>query len=203
MNRLKAIARALVAAIPLAVAACSDPVGPETASPAMKQAEPRMLLGLNPLQKKAVQWSGRHVNGTYSVSGTIGPRGGTLSIPQSDFTITFAAGAVSSPTPMTITALSGKYVAYDMQPHGIRFSAPVTVKQGLRNTAASSNLFIALSLVGAYVDNDVPPASDGSFLATELLSSVTSFVRGLLGLLIPDLQTWKLHHFSRYMLASG
>ena len=209
MSRFYTTLRAIASAIPFAVlAACGDPTGPTNASPGMEAGGPRSLLGLNPLSKHAVEWSRTHTPGTYSASKIIGSGGGSISIPQSDFTVTFAPGAVSSPTAITITSLEGPYVTYDMRPHGLRFRARVTATQGLKNTEARSfDLLKALTLVGAYVDNDVPPGPDGSFIATEILESTTYFVRSLLGvlsnLIVPDRSVWELKHFSRYMLASG
>ncbi len=203
IRQLRAGLLAVVVAVPLALAACADPVGPAAPQTASEVPAPRKLLGLNLLSVTAVEWNSRHVPGTYSVSGVIGQGGGELSIPQSDFRITFARGAVSSPTAVTITSLSGKYVAYDMKPHGIRFTAPVTVSQGLEDTKATYLLYRLKGLMGAYVDNDDPPARDGSFVATELLPSVTELTRTLFGILVPVRQTWSLKHFSRYMLASG
>ncbi len=202
MNTIKRSLRALLAALPLLAGACAESTAPDATAP--QETEVRELLGVNLLSKKAVRWSAGHVDGTYSVSGTIGPKGGTLAIPASDFSITFASGAVKTNTAITITSLSGQWVSYDMRPHGLKFSAPVTVNQGLRRTEAYTNLVIAKTLVGAYVNHDDPPAPDGSFVATELLKSTTSYLlRVIGGLLQPDKSTWQLKHFSRYMLASG
>ncbi len=186
--------------LPLLAVGCADPVGLNTAQSA---AHPSMLLVLSLSPMDAVNWSTGHTSGTYSTTGTITSKGGQLSIPKSDFTITFAAGAVSAPTAVTITSLSGSYVSYDMQPHGINFQAPVTVTQGLRNTAAGSMSIVLSTLKGVYIDNNLSPANDGTIYPTELLKSVTYLVKDLLGNLIPDRQTWQLNHFSRYMLASG
>jgi hypothetical protein len=199
MNRLTKLGRALAVGIPFVLAACSDPTGPNAGS----GATPKAFLGLTSLNKNAVEWTNGHTAGTYTVTGVIGSKGGRLSIPAADFSISFDAGAVAAPTTITITAIDGKYVSYDMQPHGLKFSAPVTVTQGLKNTEAYFNLLMVPSLVGAYVATDDPPASDGSFVATELLPSVTYLTKLLFGILMPDHQTWQLKHFSRYMLASG
>jgi hypothetical protein len=202
MIRLTTVLRSVAVGIPLALAACSDPVGPG-ASPSNEVSAPKALVGLNSLNKKAVEWSYGHTTGTYSVTGVIGSKGGRLSIPASDFSITFDAGAVSSPTMITITSIDGKYVSYDMQPHGLTFRAPVTVTQGLKHTEAYYNVLMLPGLAGAYVESDDPPAEDGSFVATELLPSVTYVTKLLFGIVVPDRQTWDLKHFSRYMLASG
>jgi hypothetical protein len=147
-----------------------------------------------------VRWASTHTNATRSVSGTIGRWGGTLAIPGSDFTITFPVGALSGPTAITIISDASGYVSYDMLPHGLSFAKPVLVTQRLRNTKANeappgSKLF------GAYFPQENPLLDlvGGLLDALEIVTSVT--------LLRPDgqpeVQTWLLNHFSRYMLASG
>jgi hypothetical protein len=96
-----------------------------------------------------VKWDADRPQISYSVSGTITPWGGTLTIPEADFSITFPMGAVSQPVAVTITS-DPNFVAYTMKPHGIRFSRPVTVTQRLKNTAVygqplSGQLFGATS----------------------------------------------------------
>lgn len=154
------------------------------------------------IEVRPVRWASGHADGPHSVSGTIGRWGGTLTIPNSDFTITFPAGALSEPTAITITSDASGYVSYDMKPHGIRFAKPVVVTQRLRNTEAY-RLPPETRLYGAFLDQD-PPGLIGGLLgivvnAVEIVTSVT-IVR-------PDgtneVQTWLLNHFSRYILASG
>src|SRR5262249_35208534 len=60
------------------------------------------------------------------VTQTIGTAGGTIAMPQADLTITFAPGAVTSNTPITVTAYAGTALAFGFGPHGLVFKAPVT-----------------------------------------------------------------------------
>jgi hypothetical protein len=184
----------------LSAAACGDHsaiTAPSTAAP-----EPTNLLFLDlGLSKRAVKWES--APGALSVSGTIGRAGGTLSIPGANFTITFPAGALSRSTDITVNAVAGSYVAYDMLPHGINFNVPVTVSQGLANTEAYDDSSLWRGLTGTYTLGDVIPNILGLFRATEILRSTTEWTRDADGSIHPAEQTWQLNHFSRYMLASG
>lgn len=158
------------------------------------------VLDPNGIPVAPVKWAASHTNEERSVSGTIGYWGGSLSIPESDFTITFPVGALSRATTITIVSDASGFVSYDMQPHGLQFARPVVVTQRLRNTEAN-NLPADAKLFGAYFQDEslLRGIVNGLLNAVEIVTSVT-IVR-------PDgqaeLQTWLLNHFSRYMLASG
>ena len=44
------------------------------------------------------------------------------------------AGAVAVPTDFSATAVHGRAVAYEFQPHGVRFAKPLVLTQELRGT---------------------------------------------------------------------
>jgi hypothetical protein len=150
----------------------------------------------NGIPVAAVKWAPTHTNTVRSVSATIGYNGGTLSIPGSDFTITFPYGALSAPTAITITSDASGYVSYDMQPHGLRFARPVVVTQRLKNTAVYGTP-LALNSFCAYFSTDLLDLS-GILKALEIESTV--IFSGSTGQ--AEVETWQLNHFSRYMLAS-
>jgi hypothetical protein len=150
----------------------------------------------NGIPVMAVKWAPTHTNTVRSVSATIGYNGGTLSIPGSDFTITFPYGALSTPTAITITSDASGYVSYDMQPHGLRFAKPVVVTQRLKNTAVYGTP-LALNSFCAYFSTDLLDLG-GILNALEIESTV--IFSGSTGQ--PEVETWQLNHFSRYMLAS-
>jgi len=144
----------------------------------------KVIVGVvQPTDVYAVKWAPSHVNQVRSVSGYIGYGGGTLSIPGSDFTITFPRGG---------------YVSYDMYPHGITFSTPVIVTQKLNNTTVYGTSK-AWNSFGAYFPQDLLDLS-GLLKASE--TTTTTIYSAPSGNL-PAVQTWQLRHFSRYMLASG
>lgn len=146
-----------------------------------------------------VAWNSSYAQVSHTVSGTITPWGGTLTIPESDFTMTFPVGAVSQPTLITVTS-DPQYVAYKMSPAGITFAKPVVVTQRLRQTAAYGQPLTTTKLFGAYISDDVLGLST-LVHALEIELSATIFAPG--SSTLPEITTWTVNHFSRYMLASG
>ncbi len=145
-----------------------------------------------------VAWNSSYDHVSHTVSGTITPWGGTLAIPQSDFTLTFPIGAVSQPTLITITS-DANYVAYKMEPSGIKFAKPLVATQKLRYTAVAGQPLTS-KLFGAYISDDLLDLSK-LLHVLEIELSTTIFAPG--SSTIPDTETWLINHFSRYMLASG
>jgi hypothetical protein len=156
------------------------------------------VIDPNGIEVRAARWAPSHVNQVRSASATIGINGGTISIPGSDFTITFPYGALTTPTPITIVSDGSGYVSYDMKPHGIVFAKPVIVTQRLRNTSVYARPE-AWKAVGAYFPTD-PLDLSGIIKAVETTTTII-FSGGQDGQ--PEVETWQLRHFSRYMLASG
>ncbi|HEY4733328.1 MAG TPA: hypothetical protein VIH53_02160 [Gemmatimonadaceae bacterium] len=145
-----------------------------------------------------VAWGADHENVSHKVSGVITPWGGTLTIPETDFAITFPAGALSQSTLITITA-DPNYVAYKMEPTGTRFARPVVVTQLLRQTSVYGQP-LSGQLFGAYIADDLLDL--GKLLnALEIESSITIFRSS--NPTLPESSSWTINHFSRYMLASG
>ena len=151
----------------------------------------------NGIPVNAVKWAPGHVNEVRSVSGTIGYNGGTLTIPGSDFAITFPKGALSRSTAIKIVSDGNGYVSYDMQPHGITFAQPVIVTQRLKNTSVYGTEK-AWNAFGAYFPKD-PQLLGGLLKALEIEATIIyGPANGQ-----PEVETWQLRHFSRYMLSSG
>lgn len=198
---------------------CSEVTSPTAPVAAPTQAQDGLLSGLiglvtnllgdvikvigfvtdpNGIDVRGVKWAPSHVNQTRIASGTIGYNGGVLAIPGSDFSIIFPKGALTSNTAITITSDASRYVSYDMKPHGLRFAKPVIVTQSLRNTEVYGT-DLALNSFCAYFPNDLLNL-DGILKALEI-ETTTIFSNPRSGQ--PEVQTWILNHFSRYMLASG
>lgn len=148
---------------------------------------------------KGVRWSASRTPVELSVTGTIGPAGGNLAIPGSDFIIHFPVGAVSSPTTITIQSKESPWVSYDMSPHGLVFAKPVYVMQALVNTTTYQTPG-AFFLFGAYLaDGNETVGPDDRATAAE---TTPSFIYLDVNR-IPTWSVWVITHFSRYMLASG
>lgn len=125
-----------------------------------------------------------------SVQQMVGAAGGTLRIPQAGVTVEVPAGALSSPTLITMTARAGSAIAYDFAPHGITFAKPLVFTQSLSGTNASL-LSVPLLNLGYYPDPSLLGTTTS--LVSELLSGST------------NLLTWTfqshIEHFSGYVLA--
>jgi hypothetical protein len=148
---------------------------------------------------RAVRWGPAHSRIEQSASAVLGPDGGTLSLPGSDFTMDIPSGALTAPTTITVVAKGGSYVAYEMLPHGLQFLRPVTAVQGLQNTAAylSDN---GNSVRSAYL----PEGRDGidvddSASPSELEAATTYFDAAR----VAQTHVWVINHFSRYILISN
>lgn len=154
-------------------------------------------IAVTGLELRAAWWT-QNQSSPVQVSQTIGPSGGTISIPATGLTVSFPAGAVDAPITITITA-DEKYVAYKMAPAGTRFLKDVTLTQSLSTTEFSGRQ-LGSPLFVAYIANDTVQLS-AKVPVDELQPSQTVF--SPLNPLIPVAHVWIIRHFSRYMLASG
>ena len=149
---------------------------------------------------RAVKWGSAHSRAEQSVSAVIGPDGGALSLPGSDFSMDIPSGALASPTTITVVAKAGAHVAYEMLPHGLRFLKPVTAVQGLQNTAIYGT-DAANAIRTAYLPEgrDAIDANDSASPAE--LQAATTYFYGAKP--VAETQVWIINHFSRYILISG
>ncbi len=188
-------------AIAVLAAACSD-LG-TSVSPISPPSHAVQALSAGPGKAFSVQsasWYTSHANGQYTASAVVGASGGTLSLPQADFSITFPAGAVTRDVRITIVAVPGASLAYDMFPHGLQFNKAVVVTQNLSNTAPGKGVSVSQLLYAAYLrDTREAISNQGQALAAEIIPSSTDCDPSGL----PVRSTWYLKHFSRYILASG
>jgi hypothetical protein len=149
---------------------------------------------------KAVKWGPSHSKVDQTVSAVVGPDGATLSLPGADFSMTIPAGALSTPTAITIVSRAGSYVVYDMLPHGLRFAVPATAVQGL-STVASYGTSESNNIRSAYLSpTNEQVAFDGSVSPVEL-EAATTYYYGAQP--VAETHLWTVNHFSRYMLISG
>jgi hypothetical protein len=127
-----------------------------------------------------------------TVSKSIGPEGGTLTIPEAGVTVTVPRGALAATTKITMTARAGTLVAYDFAPHGITFAKPLVFSQKLSGTNAT--------LLGA------PFLRLGYYADANLLTKTGGVVSELLGGVVNTLSwtfTSSIKHFSGYMVSCG
>ena len=130
----------------------------------------------------------------YSASAVIGRGGGTISIPQAGFSITFPSNAIKGqPTTVTVTATAGGNVAYLFEPHGLVFHNAPVITQDLRGTEVFQEPALRSTLEGAYF----PDPTD--------LQGATARIRETRPTVV-DVSGWKMkfnvQHFSGYLASA-
>lgn len=136
---------------------------------------------------------------TQTTSAVIGPAGGQLSLPTTGIEVSFAPGAVAKATRITVTALEGTDVAYEFQPHGLKFSAPVVVRQDLKKTTAESDAVLAASLQGSYFEGILA----GNLIGThDVYSHIKEGRKAKLNATSRVLE-FTIEHFSGYIVSTG
>ena len=131
-----------------------------------------------------------------SDTATIGSNGGVLELKSAGLKIVVPMGAVSSPTKFSVRTVAGGLVAYDFQPHGVRFAAPLKFEQDLSKTEAGKADLRTMRLEGAYfADARQLDARLGTALVDQFLPIDLDVNRHKVSM--------KLWHFSGYMMSTG
>ena len=181
---------AVASSLGLAVSCSNDsPTTPPAATPTQANGANKTLLD-NPITITVLQRTSPLATNEVAQK-RIGILGGTLVLPNSGLTVVVPALAVTSPVTITVTALAGSNVAYEFEPHGLRFLAPVVMTQDLSKTEARTGGTIdPLLLYLGYFPNSSDITS-----VTELLS---------LQLNLPlQTSTALIWHFSGYAVSTG
>jgi hypothetical protein len=87
-----------------------------------------------------------------SASAVIGPKGGSIKIDATGGKIDIPPGALAEETLITMTAKAGLNVAYEFQPHGLTFLAPVKIQQTIAGTWAAEYPKLLKGMHGSYYD---------------------------------------------------
>jgi hypothetical protein len=117
--------------------------------------------------------------------------GGVLTLPSAGLTVIVPPLAVKSATKMSVTALAGSNVAYEFEPHGIKFLIPLVATQSLKGTQAQSGgLINPLSLFAGYF-----PDSKKITSVSELLNLNVN--------VLGQTSVLTIWHFSGYIIATG
>jgi hypothetical protein len=125
---------------------------------------------------------------------TLGGSGGTLSIPEVGLTVTIPANAIpKSPMTITATALPGRVVAYDFQPHGTRFLSTIKIRQELAGTTWANNTGRLVWEGGYFLDpSHIDQASGTATVSETFRAAVTG----------NTVNFWT-SHFSGYLMSTG
>ena len=125
---------------------------------------------------------------------TLTASGGTLQIPEAGLLVTIPRGAVGDSTvTITATALPGRAVAYEFQPHGARFATQLKVKQELTGTTWAGNTGRMELSAGYFASAAQLSDSTGSAQVDEMIPGVVS----------GKAFTFNVGHFSGYMMSTG
>jgi hypothetical protein len=129
-------------------------------------------------------------------SAWIGPRGGTLAVPEAGLIVVVPRGAVSTSTLFAARALPGSMVAYEFEPHGATFAEPVRIQQQFAGPHAVDLSGGMSSFEGGYFpDAALLDATANQALVSELLPATVDPANHYV--------FFTVHHFSGYLLASG
>src|ERR1700694_202566 len=203
MSSHRALYRLALTASALIALACGD--YSRSTSPALSQAKlvavrsSFSMVGSGS-KARAVRWGPAHSRVEQTASAVIGPDGGTLSLPGSDFTMNIPSGALSAPTTITVVAKGGSHVAYEMLPHGLRFLKPVTAVQGLQNTEIYGTDAGNAVRTGYLPEGSDAIGVDDSASPSEL-EAATTYYSGPQH--VAETHVWIINHFSRYILISN
>jgi hypothetical protein len=198
-----ALRRALRGALPLAAIAAvlvASACGDETivAPAAASRATPRLHRQFRMTNAVQILRRTRPLDKPLTTSAIIAPSGGHIDLPRAGLRLDFAPGALAEPTLITLTAHAGSQIAYEFEPHGLTFLAPVTVSQSLRHTAAEHDPRLAARLQGSYYEGSLDSAivdSGGRYARIKETRKARVDSRGML--------RFDVRHFSGYMISTG
>jgi hypothetical protein len=129
-----------------------------------------------------------------TASAVIGANGGTITIPIAGFTLVVPPKAVSQNTTFKVTAIKGKMVAYEFEPHGTTFPVALQATQDLRVTN-----WLGLNLlpmkVGYFADRSQLDTTNNVGLVSEVVNVVLN--------LLKSSASFNIKHFSGYMISWG
>jgi hypothetical protein len=128
-----------------------------------------------------------------TVTAVIGKNGGTLSIPDAGLTVVVPAGAVQTNTTFKATAVAGRLVAYEFEPHGARFDVPLQFTQDLKKTSVLGALTGTLMNGAYFTDRDKLNQASGLAAVSEVLPAVTDVLNFRV--------TFPIKHFSGYLVS--
>lgn len=195
--RLVRAARVVIGASALALfAACSSEPPTAPVASASSRTVPSGLVG-------GVARAVTNVTGLLRTTAVVAPisrsqtfdrTGGQLNIPELGFSLTVPTDAIPGTTlTITVTAIAGKMVAYNFEPHGTQFRKPLTITQALRGTKWLTSL-LQPQLSGGYFQNESQlNEQNGS-------AQIDESFRALINNNAVSFDIW---HFSGYMVSSG
>jgi len=176
----------------LLLAGCaSDVTAPVEPSAVIPSKPSESLLGLI-FPVRGVTRSAALAN-DISVSAVIGKSGGKLTIPDAGLTLVVPAGAVTTNTAFKVTAVAGKLVAYEFEPHGTTFAVPLQFTQDLKKVSLVGALTGTLMDGAYFADRSKLNQTTGLAAVSEVLPAVTNLLQFKV--------TFPIKHFSGYLVS--
>jgi len=156
------------------VLACSDSVAPVTprsmSATSASASASRLKFGAaagRGQQVRVLRWSGSGLSKDVTSSASIGKHGGTVTLRELGVTFTVPSGALDRRKTITVTALAGHHVVFQMAPDGTHFRVPATLKMDLTHTNAAHDKTLMKILVGGYIPSVTSINGDDSADDTE------------------------------------
>jgi len=165
----------------------------EAAKKAAERAKHKKVKEVAPTLVDVLEWD--HPVSNKTESKVIGPHGGTLPIPGGA-RLVVPEGALSENVTISVTRLAGKIVAYEFEPHGLRFAVPARIEQPTDHTNLHDVSSPWKDISGAYFES-VNSLNQGKGTATVIEFEPT---------LISWDKKWikfRVEHFSGYLVSSG
>ena len=129
-----------------------------------------------------------------TVSAEIGRKGGWIQLPEVGFALYVPERAVKKNTTFSVTALPGKMVAYEFEPHGTTFDKPLYLVQNINGVDMTGKEIAKLEV--GYFKNSAQVDDN------EQIATINEFLP-----IFYDAQHSVLYapitHFSGYMIATG
>lgn len=187
----------------VALAACADgpvaPAAPQAAPSVAPSVAPSLARGAEPTtpapattRVRGVLWS---KPARLEISARlIGPEGGNLSL-SGGVKLVVPRGAVSFPTAFVVTRLPGRLVAYDFQPHGIRFNVPVQFEHSTSGIDMKSVDGASQVEAAHFLDLTALDQLLGTAEATEFAPTIIATDKSKVTMAFP--------HFSGWMVSTG
>lgn len=130
----------------------------------------------------------------YTRSFTFTTKGGRIEMPELGMRVDVPEGAIPGDSlTIVVTALPGKAIAYDFQPHGTVFLKPLAFRQDLNNTSWDKLGFKGIVNGGYFKDAAQIDLLKGSALLDELFPVTIKSSR----------VSFDIKHFSGYMVSGG
>ena len=168
----------------------ASPLEPTVAVPEKPNAG---LLGLGGLLPVRGVLRNQPLSKDYTVKEVIDKKGGTITIPEAGLTLVVPAGAVAKKTEFKVTALQGRLVAYEFEPHGVRFDKPLQFTQDLKKVTLLNALLSPLMDGAYFTDEGKLDQKAGRAFVSELLPATIDLLKFRV--------TFPIKHFSGYLVS--